>query len=101
VILLFDPSHRLLFGKNKQQTVFFIIIGTILIYFYTRQRRERAKRDEHREKVWQFKDMQRSGMRPTLKTDGKSGAPIQIAYPVLMSEAAMSPRYPTRAFRWE
>ncbi|KAH9987214.1 hypothetical protein BJV77DRAFT_1070625 [Russula vinacea] len=80
--------------------VFFIVIGTILLYFYNRQRRERAKRDEHREKVWQFKDMQRSGMRPTLKSDAKSGAPIQISYPVLMSEATTSPRYPTKAFHW-
>jgi hypothetical protein len=102
ILLFFHLSRRPFFGKqtNKQQIVFFIVIGTILLYFYNRKRRERAKRDEHREKVWQFKDMQRSGMRPTLKSDAKSGAPIQISYPVLMSEATTSPRYPTKAFHW-
>ena len=66
--------------------------------------RERTKRNEHREKVWQFRDMQRSGQHPTLKADGKGGkggsAPIQISKPVLMSEATTSPRYPDKTFYW-
>jgi hypothetical protein len=93
--------------SNKQlleRTVFFLVIGSILIYFYVRQMRERTKRNEHREKVWQFRDMQRSGQRPTLKADGKGGkgggAPIQISHPVLMSEATTNPRYPDKSFYW-
>jgi len=35
-----------------------------------------------------------------LKSEGKSGANIQISYPVLMHEATTSPRYPTQAFQW-
>jgi hypothetical protein len=90
-------------GKQQQQTtqtVFFLIIGSILLYFYLRRRRERARRGEHREKAWQFKDMQRSGQGPNLKPVGKSGATFQISYPVLMPEATSSPRIPTTALHW-
>jgi hypothetical protein len=72
------------------------------VYFYVRRKRELTRRNEHREKVWQFKDMQRSGLRPTLMADGKekAGEPIQISYPVLMAEATTNPRYPAKSFYW-
>jgi hypothetical protein len=93
-----------LFGKTKtnDDPVFFLVIGSFLLYYYVRQKRERTRRNEHREKVWQFKDMHRSGLGPTPTADGKdkAGAPIQISYPVLMSEASTSPRYPAKSFYW-
>ena len=36
------------------------MMTAIWLYFYIRKQRERKKRDEYREKVWQFKDMERS-----------------------------------------
>lgn len=82
--------------------VFFIALGSISLYLYVRRSRERTKRNEHREKAWQFKDMRREGLRPTLKTEGvpTGNKPIQISDPVLMTEVTSSPRYPTRAFHW-
>ncbi|KAI0267931.1 hypothetical protein BGY98DRAFT_938406 [Russula aff. rugulosa BPL654] len=52
-------------GKNNNK-VFFIVLGSISLYLYVRRLRERTKRNEHREKAWQFKDMKRNGLRPTL-----------------------------------
>ena len=88
--------------KTNNDSVFFLIIGSFLLYYYVRQKRERTRRNEHREKVWQFRDMQRSGLGPTLTADSKdkAGTPIQISYPVLMSEASTSPRYPAKSFYW-
>ena len=103
VILLLLPFRRPLFGKNFQITkVFIFILGSISLYLYVRRLRERTRRNEHREKAWQFKDMQREGLRPPLKTEGVStgNIPIQISDPVLMTEVTSSPRYPTRAFHW-
>lgn len=63
--------------------------------------RERTKRNEHRDKGWQYRDMKQNGQRLNLKADGKGGgAPIQISQPVLMSEATTSPRYPDKTFYW-
>jgi hypothetical protein len=90
-------------GKNFQTTkVFFIALGSISLYLYIRRLRERTRRNEHREKAWEFKDMQREGLRPSLKTEGASTGKtsIQISDPVLMTEVTSSPRYPTRAFHW-
>ena len=91
-------------GKNNNK-VFFIVLGSISLYLYVRRLRERTKRNEHREKAWQFKDMKRNGLRPTLNTEGAGlptpgHTPIHISDPVLMNEATSSPRYPTRAFHW-
>ena len=90
-------------GKNHQTTkVFFVALGSISLYLYIRRLRERTRRNEHREKAWEFKDMKRDGLRPTLKTEGISTgkSTIQISDPVLMTEVTSSPRYPTRAFHW-
>jgi hypothetical protein len=90
--------------RGKPTIVFVVALGLTSLYLYIRRSRERTKRNEHREKAWQFKDMKRDGLRPTLKTEGglpSSGStPVQISDPVLMTEATSSPRYPTRAFRW-
>jgi hypothetical protein len=90
-------------GKTYQTTkAFFVSLGSISLFLYLRRLRERTRRNEHREKAWQFKDMQREGLRPTLKTDSvsKGHTPIQISDPVLMTEVTSSPRYPTRALHW-
>jgi hypothetical protein len=83
----------------KQHTVFFIALGSISLYLYIRRSRERTRRNEHREKAWQFKDMQKNGLRPTLKTEGvpTDNTPIQISDPVLMTEVTSSPPYPAKA----
>ena len=104
-VLLTSVPPASLRGKNNHfiKIVFFIVLGSVSLYIYVRRSRERTKRNEHREKAWQFKDMQREGgLHPTLKTKGvsNSNTPVQISYPVLMSDATSSPRYPTRAFHW-
>ena len=114
-LLSFFPPARPLLGKlflkktpfpKRQTKVFFIALGSISLFLYVRRLRERTKRNEHREKAWQFKDMQKNGLRPTLKTEEETGlsspgnTPIPISDPVLMTEATSSPRYPTKAFRW-
>ena len=59
------PSHPPL-QKKKRQTSLCRHHGQHLVIFLPPQRRERKKRDEHRWKVWQFKDMQRSNGPPPL-----------------------------------
>jgi hypothetical protein len=88
-------------------TVFALIIGGLLIYFYLRKRSERKKRDEQRWKVWQFKDMQRTSQPPVTafgKTFPSSSSDItlvpsrpsaQVPFPTQMSEkTAKGPKYP-------
>ena len=112
LLSFFPPARPLLekkkppFSKTTNKKVFFIALGSISLFLYVRRLRERTKRNEHREKAWQFKDMQKNGLRPTLKTEEETGlsspgnTPIPISDPVLMTEATSSPRYPTKAFRW-
>ena len=99
----------------RVKTVFLLIMGGILSYFYIRKRRERRKRDEYRRKVWQFKDMQRTSHPPltatttTRKTSLSqssseitlvpSRAPIQVTFPTQMSKTpAIGPKYPVKIY---
>jgi hypothetical protein len=103
----------LLKQKQNKTKVFFLIIGGLLSHFYLRKRRERKKRDEHRWKVWQFKDMQRTSQPPlattrTIPTTFPSSseitlvpsrAPTHVTFPTQMSEtAATGPKYPVKIY---
>ena len=89
----------------------------ICLLSYIRRRRERKKRDEHRWKVWQFKDMQRSraagpGPQPPLlatRTFQSSDSEITLVPSRLqppqpkpqsaqMSDVAIGPRYPVKIY---
>ena len=59
-------AHSPLQKQSNAKPVFVVIMSSVLSYFYLRKRRERKKRDEHRWKVWQFKDMQRGNGPPPL-----------------------------------
>ena len=85
-------------------------MGSILLYFYLRKRRERKKRDEHRWKVWQFKDMQRSnaGVPPappqSLAFQSSEITLVPSRAPTTKTEKQMSeapargPRYPVKIY---
>ena len=116
-MLLFISDHLLIFclrifspASPPQKTiksVFVVIMGSILSYFYLRKRRERKKRDEHRWKVWQFKDMQRGGGPPPAPPQSRTFQSSEITLvpsraPTTdkqMSEApARGPRYPVKIY---
>lgn len=87
-------------------------MGSILLYFSLRKRRERKKRDEYRWKVWQFKDMQRSNaslppLPPHSRTFHKSSseitlvpsrAPTTDAQTKSEAAPARGPRYPVKIY---
>jgi len=98
-----------------KKKVFVLLIGGLLSYLYLRKRRERKKLDEHRWKVWEFKDMQRANQPPPTTTTTKaipktfpssseitlvpSRAPTHVTFPTQMSEtAATGPKYPVKIY---